>query len=267
MKLTIRIIIILLSPTLLWANDLSKMNKARVLFGKGKLNEAIRIYETIPQSSHYWLEAMEEMAHAYGRQKNYAKTLSTLKTVTAPTFAGLIGPEPYFVEALTHLKTCNYSAILETTKNYKTAFNKRRAALEQISTSGTSTALAEVETRLKGQPLTLEILGPQARELPRYLIVDKKLAKNTAQLKNRAQKLAKEEIKEIDQVTNRLHILEAEVIHRVHLADENAKRLTKQGEIDDDSDVLRFPVDQEVWIDELGHYQAEIENCPGSKGT
>jgi tetratricopeptide (TPR) repeat protein len=67
--------------------------------------------------------------------------------------------------------------------------------------------------------------------------------------------------KEIEDVVNQLQVIEAEVIERISLAERNDNR-REQGQIASGPDVLRFKVDDEIWLDELGHYQAQVKECP-----
>ena len=61
----------------------------------------------------------------------------------------------------------------------------------------------------------------------------------------------------------KLHIVEAEVIQRLHL-DENlkGKRAKRENPVPRSSDILTFPVTKEVWLDELDSYHAEVKDCP-----
>ncbi len=68
-------------------------------------------------------------------------------------------------------------------------------------------------------------------------------------------------LKEIDGVINKLQVIEAEVIERISLTKKNDNRL-EQGQIASGSDVMKFKVNDEVWLDELGKYQAQVKECP-----
>jgi hypothetical protein len=61
----------------------------------------------------------------------------------------------------------------------------------------------------------------------------------------------------------KLHIVEAEVIQRLHL-DENIKgtRAKRENPVPRGSETLSFPVTKEVWLDELDSYHAEVKDCP-----
>src|SRR5690606_40574222 len=135
--------------------------------------------------------------------------------------------------ALTNLNICNYSKIFDVTKKFKEVFQPRRESLQQIAEKGTNSALKELQSKLREKPLNFETAGSLMKRLPRYLIQDRVANGDKSKLATRARVLAETELKEIDDVTNKLHIVEAELIHRVHLADKDAERNGKAGSIDD----------------------------------
>jgi len=71
-------------------------------------------------------------------------------------------------------------------------------------------------------------------------------------------------VKAINDVTNKLQIIEAEVIERISIAKRNDNR-PEQGSIQSGTDVMRFPVTDEVWLDELDSYQSKVKECPAVK--
>jgi hypothetical protein len=71
---------------------------------------------------------------------------------------------------------------------------------------------------------------------------------------------AKAAINETTTTVNKLQIIEADVIHRMALAD-GAANGAKQGKIKHSADVLTFPASDEVWADELDHFSAEVKQC------
>lgn len=85
----------------------------------------------------------------------------------------------------------------------------------------------------------------------------------------RVRTLAASEVREYKTILNKMHIVEAEVIERMHL-DDNLKgqrsKLTKNDV--DKGDVLVFPYrSDEVWLDELDNYKARVKDCPTLKGA
>jgi hypothetical protein len=92
----------------------------------------------------------------------------------------------------------------------------------------------------------------------------------------RIQQLAKQESAEIKEILRKLHIVEAEVIQQVSVAERIAKNTggSKPNEQvgvtgSKAQDVLKFPADKEVWFDEIGNYRVSVKKscqAAGSKG-
>lgn len=253
------------------AGDILAMTKGRVYFQLGLLDKAYEAYDSVPKSSDLWLESVEERAHVMGRKGDYAKAIALLQTVVAAPFDSIVGPEPYFVLAITDLKICDYAAIFKVTKDYKERFQPRVSILTALSRSGDGEAVRRLLNRLVTQPLNFDTVGNLAKDLPRGLERDnviysesRKNDKTTAavSIRRRVSELARQELKEIEDITNKLQIIEAEVIQRIHLAEKSKANREKQGSIASGSDVLTFPASDEVWMDELDHYQAQVEKCP-----
>lgn len=258
-------------------SDLFIMTKARLLFQLGDLDKSEKTYASISKSSEYWLEAQEERAHISGRQGDFAKALAQLQSVMASPFESVVGPEPYFVSALTSLRICDYSAIFKTNENFKKRFVPR---LQRMKTLVLSDVLQErtvselISSLNKNHPLSFENIGPRAKDLPRNMHRDKDLRrlsmKPRTALRDRAiaeriQILAKQEISEIENIVSKLHIVEAEAIQSIYLAESEAGERNAQGSIAGDGDTLIFPKTDETWLDELTHYAVRVEKCPNIK--
>lgn len=135
------------------------------------------------------------------------------------------------------------------------AMETRRLLLNEISTAGT---LAEDSKVLGTNPELENILTHNKSKADRF----------RQEALKRARVLAKTDLKEYRVILNKMHIIEAEVIERLHL-DDNLKgqrsSLSKNEEVK--GDVLVFPYTQEVWMDELDNYQARVKDCPTLKGA
>ncbi|OFZ11525.1 MAG: hypothetical protein A2Z20_12890 [Bdellovibrionales bacterium RBG_16_40_8] len=246
-------------------HDLKIMTKARLYFEKGSLDKAYANYDMISRSSDFWLEAMEEKAQVMARKKEYASALALLQTVLSPTFDGIVGPEPYLLTALIQLKTCDYSSVFKTSQLFKERFKKRTQALHEIENSASSSAVTEFIKKLSSQPLDFSSLGALAKELPRNIQRDQLLQKQSfstkTAIRKRIKNLAQEELSEIENIVNKLQIVEAEAIHHIYLAENSEIAREKQGKIASGADVMTFPYKGEVWLDEIGNYSASIEKC------
>ena len=79
--------------------------------------------------------------------------------------------------------------------------------------------------------------------------------------------LAKAEIKDYRININKLKLAEVEVIHHMNIDDSLKGRRGDLGDVSYGKDKLIFPYDDEVWIDELDNYQAQVKDCPTKKGA
>jgi hypothetical protein len=197
------------------SEDLIHLTRARIYFQTNKLDESIKEYNRVKETSVLWLSALDEKAQAYGRKGDYAKVTSTLQSAMAPMFVDRVSPEIYFTAALTDLKICDYSSVFKVTEQFKKNFSSR-----------------------------LTKLAAQRKSL------------NPSEKTN-----AVAAIKAINSVTNKLQVIEAEVIERITLAQKNDNR-PEQGQIQSGTDVIRFKVTDDVWVDELDSYQSKVKECP-----
>jgi len=84
----------------------------------------------------------------------------------------------------------------------------------------------------------------------------------------RARSLAQTDMREYKMILNKMHILEAEVIERLHLDDNLKGERSKLSKNKDSKDSLVFAyVPGEEWMDELDNYQARVKDCPTLKGA
>ena len=90
---------------------------------------------------------------------------------------------------------------------------------------------------------------------------------------SRIRQLATNEFEEITQILQRAHIVEAEMVQQIHLSKkvtENSlsKVDVKKGRAAVTGEVLSFPFDGEVWMDELSNYKVDVKKgCQARKGA
>jgi hypothetical protein len=251
------------------------MTKARLLFQDGDMKHALETYQQVPSGSDYWLESLEEKAWAFTRQGEYGNALASLKTLKAPLFEPLVGPEPYFLTGLIHLKVCDYPKIFDSLKEFKEKFRPRLVAIQELSKTGTSQAAREAVEKLRTQPLEWKTIAVEANLLPRLFHRDAEMARlvkalqkgnaTSANVLARLQQLAQRDMKETGLILQKMQLLEAEVIQRIHIA-EKPGRSNRSSMIARNSDTLVFPDTDEYWIDELDKYHVNVSGCPGSDG-
>lgn len=282
--------------------DLETMKKARRLFAREKLKEAVETYDKIPKGSEYWLESVEEKGWTFHREKSYDKTLAQTKTLLSSPFVAIVGSEPFFLQSLSQLKICDYKGVLETHQLFKDSQRQRVIDIQTLSKEGTSPAVEQVIDRTDHFPMTLKAAGEAAKSLPRLFYRDleiqkalmaMKLAESArglaadaqgaaagsfraglaklekaarsapTRVKSRLKSLAKAENEENFKMLQKLNLIEVETIQRMHADLALDKDSYSKGEFRKASvDELVFPDDGHPWMDELDKYQFKVNSCP-----
>jgi hypothetical protein len=280
--------------------------KARAQYQKNDTAGALESYAQIPKSSMLWLESVEERAWAHLRRDDFDKALGEATTLLSPALAPLVGPESYFLTNLLALKACDYPRIFKNSDSFKKRHRARLVELQNLSNTGANKNLSTILTKFEQNGVTLEAIGSMVESLPRSTFRDQKflmymnsrqeilaeleragnsssLGENTllAQTMSasrskadsykqlavrRLRTLAAIELKEYRTILNKMHIVEAEVIQRLHVDDRLKGERSKLAKVEETGDVLIFPYNSdEVWFDELDNYKARVKDCPTLK--
>jgi len=126
------------------SNEKALLDEARQAFENNKLDRAIELYQKIPQSSDFWLEALEEKAWTFLRKNDVNNALSTVTTLTSDLLAPQIGPEPYLLKAIINYKLCNIKAVLDDFAFFKKRFQSRSEEIEKLANLSHSNTLLPV---------------------------------------------------------------------------------------------------------------------------
>lgn len=256
------------------------MRDARVAFEKKDFRRSISLYSKIPATSDYWPESLEERAWALVHVKEHDQALALVKTLTAPPVKFEIGAEPYLLSALVQLRLCDYDELFKVMKRFKSDVKPRYEALKDLAKAGQSAASEKFLTRAieQGQ-LSRTSAGPELEFLPRLFYRDAKMQsafkdilkpgssdRHARVVGMRLKALAERDVKDLDVVLRKFHLIEVEAVSRmysdVHLADGK----NPATEIKRDANILVFPDDEEdVWLDELDHYHVNAKGCPAEK--
>jgi hypothetical protein len=279
--------------------DTIYITAARIAFQSNEFAEAIDWYKKVSKSSDLWLVAKEEIAWAYLRSDEPNKTISEVHTVLSPIFSSISGPEADFLSAFASLMICDYKNILSVTSNFKTRHAEKVSSLETLAASDKNDLFKNILTVVDTKPIQLASFSKMIRNLPRGFQRDTFLmdhmkyrkamideGKVLSQLKTadssqlaqiagkraesaktevylRLQHLAKVELKEFKTMIHKLHLVEAEVIQRLHLEENRLGQRQKiENPVPRSSEILTFPVTKEVWLDEVDNYHAEVKDCP-----
>ncbi len=244
--------------------DLIDLTEARIYYQMNKMDQAVQAYQAIPKSSDYWIEAQEELAWAFLRTDQAEKSLAHLKSLKAPLFKDLLGPEPFVTMNLSHLAICDYTSIFKNSEDFKKRFSSRVESLSKIEKGQNPEVVRDALQKLS-QKFALQSISSSLGLLPRQLrrdqVVKNQLAyktrlqaeahsleqirnsgltskslnelgseiqrrvKNTEKsLEARIRLLARSEMVEIRSIVQRLHLIEAEVIQRMHMEERVVKR-------------------------------------------
>lgn len=257
-------------------NDKAIMSQARGLYEKGKLDKAIETYSKIQASSDFWLESLEERAWAHTRKGDFESALADLHSITSPVFAPQVGPETYMLSTFVSLKICAYKDVVKKINHFKKMILPRVETLENIVNEPqlTDELWSSLQT-LKDKQITLLSLGKQADKLPRYFFRDKKLISLIKQNKKdkafqRVRDLAQMDLNEIEINLKKMKIIDVEIIQKVLSMDKDSKNESKNLKFTntDPNKTMTFPVnDEEIWIDEVGHFQVKANLCPRVQGV
>lgn len=284
--------------------DMVWMTQGRALYQKKELEAAIDAYQQIPKSSNIWMESVEERAWAHLRRDDYDSALGVVTTALSPALAPLAGPETFFLANLMAFKACDYSRVFNNSEIFKKRHRARLQSIQELASKGTSEKMSEAFARFDKNGVNLESVGPLVEFIPQGMIRDREFVREmesrrqvmteiakvpelvsnpSAQLSRtldfekmqaerfkqqaskRAVTLAKNDVKEYKKILNKMHIIEGEIIERLHMDDNLKGQRGKLSKVDDGDDKLIFPVTQEVWMDELDNYKARVKDCPTLK--
>ncbi len=276
-----------------------QMKRARGLFAKGRYEEARLSYNSVSKASDYWLEAVEEIGWTYFRQNRFDDVLSQTKTLMSPPFNQYVHSEVYLLQALSHLKSCDYKDLFVTNTLFKENMKSRLLAIQKLSESGMSESVQQVIAKASSFPMKLGDVGPQAMDLPylfykdaglqrellKYKVSEAALSalnKNKVStapeikrkfeatkhlaaqnFKKRMRTLATQENEENFKIVQKLNLVEIEAIQRLHFdVDLDQKIFKKDRFKETNADQLVFIDDGRPWFDELDKYEVRSKFCP-----
>lgn len=124
---------------------------------------------------------------------------------------------------------------------------------------------AAVAEKLYAKSLALTGLQGSFEKLKQTTLQRAQMAKTASY--SRVKELAKEEVGETKEILRKLHIVEAEVIQQVSLAEKIAKNAKGNDEkkgvtgYKGTADAVKFPAEDEVWFDEISNYRVDVKKA------
>jgi tetratricopeptide (TPR) repeat protein len=280
------------------------MAAARMLYQDNKLDLAMKYYDKISKGSDYWLESVEEKAWIYARLNNFERALGEMKTALSPAFASQVGPESYFLATLANLKVCDYASIFDILKTFKERNQARILEIQKLATTGHNQTSDQALVKLENGVETWADLGPDLDKVPRFVNRDETLNRaislqrmghqqkaeitkltsensyysafassadqTSKNLEQRAplrlKVLAQADVAEMKKNLMKLQLVDAEAVHRMHVGQTYAQEVKGGTEKSKVKDTIEFPYENnEIWLDEIDHYQASTKGCPVNK--
>lgn len=126
-------------------------------------------------------------------------------------------------------------------------------------------AEAQAAEKLYAKSLALTGLQGVLDSLKQSTLQKAQAAKNAAY--GRVKDLATEEVNETREILRKLHIVEAELLQQLSMADRIAKNAKGQEEkkgvtgYKGSADVVSFPAEDELWFDELSNYRVDVKKA------
>lgn len=250
-------------------SEQATFSKARKLFADKKFTQALDLYNQIPVKSDRWLLAVEERAWTQMHLNNYDKALADARTLTNPALTAITGTEPFLLKALVELSICDYVAVFKTLKEFKLQKREQVTQIQDLAKKGVNNVSQATLEKWMLNVDDIKALGSNINFMPQLFYKDKIMvtaakAKSMSTMQKRLKELATIENNENYRIVQKLNLIEVESIQRVHML---SKFDAKQGEkIERSKDDLVFKDSEEVWLDEIGSYQATINRCTKKSG-
>ncbi|MCK6597432.1 MAG: hypothetical protein L6Q37_03645 [Bdellovibrionaceae bacterium] len=254
------------------AGEKEIISAARKNFENSNYTKAISLYSQISVKSDFWFEAIEERAWSYTRMGQVEKALGDIHSLSSPVWSAQIGPETLMLSTFLSLKICAYKDVIKKMNRFKTIMLPRAEAMESITKTKDIKQLAQEVEILLSKNWTLAALGKEAEKFPKFFYRDQLLmkafkAKDKIKLAKRYQVLAKADLDEILLNLNKMKIMDVELTQTVLGGEKPSisnSKLTFSKE--NRKDQIVFPItDDEVWIDEVGHYEVKANLCHNEK--
>ncbi len=292
------------------SRDLMELTAARLLYQRAMYAPAIKYYEKIGKSSEYWTDAQEEMAWAFIRKGEPQNAMAISKSLVTPAMVNQAGAEGFFVHSLSQLKVCDYPGVIDSLSEFSKRFKARHAVLEKVNAdkviemlNGAKIArqnlgkealglprlvsrddrlfhFAQAQKHFENEANAAEVIYAKSLSTTGLQGYFDKLRQSTmmrsqsasANAQTRVKELAKIEAGEIREILRKLHIVEAEVIQQVSIADRLIAKsggpvTEKTGSTGSKAkDVLKFPAEKEFWFDEIGNYRVNVKKACQARG-
>ena len=97
-----------------------------------KLSAAVKYWNSVDNTSEYWLDALFEESWAYFMAGDYTRAMGNIHTIQSPYFPTAFYPEAQVLKAVIYFANCNYDAATITVARFHQKYTPIREELEKI---------------------------------------------------------------------------------------------------------------------------------------
>ena len=265
--------------------NLVSLTAGRLLYQAGLTDPAISYYEQVAKGSNEWFAAQEELGWAQLRKGEPQNTLAITKTLLTPVFEPFVSPQSFYLRALALLKVCDYPAVDQTLELFRKEFRPRVIPLSKLAHESLAQfpesrkallppayprAAADDDIILRNIGIRRELLAEQKAHPQFQSLLDAPIALSESNLTNEMHALASDELTELSQTLQQMHIVDVEILQqsavfpvlakKAAASGTPAQRIVKSGTTGSrDRDRIQFPDEGEVWFDELASYRVDLK--------
>jgi hypothetical protein len=102
--------------------DLAHLNLARVYYGSGQFDNAIKEYKLVHNTSNLFTSAVQELGWAQLQRKLYSDSIGSAYNLMAGGLSHAFAPEAPIVMAISHFETCHYPESYQALKYFRRNF-------------------------------------------------------------------------------------------------------------------------------------------------
>lgn len=213
-------------------------------------------------------------AMAYGASGQVTKGLKLIKGLKQKKKLSIDLDQLHLTEGRFYFQVSQFPAAINAYKKVSKTSDYWYQALEELTWAYIRTGQydrARSKLATLQNPIFKESVSPEAYYAAGYLHLKTcdyvSLFKSNQLFKERFQERLKApstslDLKEFKQIVHKLNLIEAEAIQRLYLDKSLKAARPKKETKTQGADVLVFPYTDELWIDEVDSYQAEVKKCP-----
>jgi hypothetical protein len=278
LKASARLIKEVVEPIIEKSNDVESisqyyLNLARLLYQAKAYDAAKGYYESIPETSRYFLTASTELIWVNLRLKDYPAVKGMLATLKLSLFEDTFNPEIYLVSSIANLHTCQFTEVKENFKVFLSA-NKKWAKLITKELAKDKSSLIEedfftlnlsryVSSLAKDQKVISNLKGDFWARNINELISHSKLASEARKVEANRRWKNRETI--LSESIYKMRFVKIEFISQMRdfslkLAKSYEDKVSTYAAATARDNQISFKADHVIWSDELFNTTAQVEN-------